>query len=232
MIDCEKCREMISCLLDDELDDADRSLVREHIAHCPECRSVYDAFCTISEQMREPEPLPEGLHEKIMSGISAKPKKKTGVIWIKYLSAAACIALVIFAGAKSGILSSDNADNDAAGDMYCVTATAPVRGDVEAAESENGSSPYNYTDEQKQLAKSATDVPDEETADKLAALLEPVSAPRGDTAKTAEPDYSVILPDGSTVLIYIDGQSVYADFGDGAFLAQGSADDVRALLDK
>ena len=79
MIDCEKCREMISCLLDDELSQAEQSLVREHIASCPECRSVYDAFSAVSEQMHEEEPLPDGLHEKIMSGIKAKPKKKTGL---------------------------------------------------------------------------------------------------------------------------------------------------------
>ena len=45
MTDCEKCREMISCLLAGELSDAQRSLVREHIAGCPECRSVYDEEC-------------------------------------------------------------------------------------------------------------------------------------------------------------------------------------------
>ena len=92
MIDCEKCREMISCLLDGELSEAEQSLVREHIASCPECRSVYDAFSAVSEQMHEEESLPDGLHEKIMSGIKAKPKKKTGIVWIKYLSVAACLA--------------------------------------------------------------------------------------------------------------------------------------------
>lgn len=105
MIDCEKCREMISCLLDGELSQAEQSLVREHIAACPECRSVYDAFSAVSAQLHEEEPLPDGLHEKIMSGIKAKPKKKTGIVWIKYLSVAACLALVIFAGVKSGMLS-------------------------------------------------------------------------------------------------------------------------------
>lgn len=35
MTDCEKCREMISCLLDGELSDAQCSLVREHIAGLP-----------------------------------------------------------------------------------------------------------------------------------------------------------------------------------------------------
>ena len=29
MIDCEKCREMISCLIDDEHGDAERGFVRE-----------------------------------------------------------------------------------------------------------------------------------------------------------------------------------------------------------
>ena len=89
MTDCEKCREMISCLLDGELSQAEQSFVREHIAACPECRSVYDAFSAVSAQLHEEEPLPDGLHEKIMSGIKAKPKKKTGIVWIKYLSVAA-----------------------------------------------------------------------------------------------------------------------------------------------
>lgn len=226
MTDCEKCREMISCLLDGELSDAQRSLVREHIAGCPECRSVYDAFCAISEQMREPEPLPEGLHDKIMSGIGAEPKRKTGIVWIKYLSAAACIALVIFAGAKSGILSLNNDADHAPDDVYSVSVTPPDDGEFDSSRANNGS------EEQKQLALSKVDVTDEDTANKLAALLEPVSPARGDIDSAGEPDYAVSLPDGSTVLIYLDGQAVYADFGDGEVLTVGSADDVRALLDK
>lgn len=67
---------MISCLLDGELSEAEQSLVREHIASCPECRSVYDAFSAVSEQMHEEEPLPDGLHEKIMSGIRQSRRRK------------------------------------------------------------------------------------------------------------------------------------------------------------
>ena len=90
-----------------------------------------------------------------------------------------------------------------------------------------------YSETQNQLAMSSSTVPDEKTADKLTALLAPSDEERGAGKKRgAEPDYSMVLPDGGTVLIYIDGDSVYADFGDGALLAQGSADDVRALLDK
>lgn len=230
MIDCEKCREMISCLLDDELSDAEQSLVREHIAVCPECRRVYDAFCTISGQMHESEPLPDGLHEKIMNGINAKPKKKTGIVWIKYLSAAACLALVIFAGAKSGILSPDSGMDHAANDMYSVSATAPVCDGIGDEKAENDS--YFYNGEQKQASMESITIQDASSAEKLTALLEPADKARGDYTPANEPDYSVMLPDGSSVFIYFDGEAVYADFGDGTFLAAGSADDVRALLEK
>ena len=230
MIDCEKCREMISCLLDNELSDAEQSLVREHIAVCPECRRVYDAFCTISEQMHESEPLPDGLHEKIMNGINAKPKKKTGIVWIKYLSAAACLALVIFAGAKSGILSPDRGLDHAANDMYSVSATAPVCDGIGDEKAENDS--YFYNGEQKQASMESITIQDASSADKLTALLEPADKARGDYTPANEPDYSVMLPDGSSVFIYFDDEAVYADFGDGTFLAAGSADDVRALLEK
>lgn len=230
MIDCEKCREMISCLLDNELSDTEQSLVREHIAVCPECRSVYDAFCTISEQMHESEPLPDGLHEKIMNGINAKPKKKTGIVWIKYLSAAACLALVIFAGAKSGILSPDRGMDHAANDMYSVSATAPVCDGIGDEKAENDS--YFYNGEQKQASMESITIQDASSAEKLTALLEPADKARGDYTPANEPDYSVMLPDGSSVFIYFDGEAVYADFGDGTFLAAGSADDVRALLEK
>lgn len=58
-------KKIIEKVLDGELSQAEQSFVREHIASCPECRSVYDAFSAVSEQMHEEEPLPDGLHEKI-----------------------------------------------------------------------------------------------------------------------------------------------------------------------
>ncbi len=110
--------------------------------------------------------------------------------------------------------------------MYSVSVTPPDDGELDSSRANNGS------EEQKQLTLSRADVTDEDTANKLAALLEPVSPARGDIDSAGEPDYAVSLPDGSTVLIYLDGQAVYADFGDGEVLTVGSADDVRALLDK
>lgn len=224
MIDCEKCREMISCLLDGELSEAEQSLVREHIASCPECRSVYDAFSAVSEQMHEEEPLPDGLHEKIMSGIKARPKKKTGIVWIKYLSVAACLALVIFAGVKSGMLSPAENKVDS-NDLY-VAETLPVldgRFTGQSGEESDGNT-------QEQSAKTSVTL-EETDAEKLLALIEPADGAE-EYEPTAEADYAVSLGgDVGVVLIYIDGDSVYADRGEGALSAPCTADEILDLLD-
>lgn len=224
MTDCEKCREMISCLLDGELSQAEQSFVREHIAACPECRSVYDAFSAVSEQMHEEESLPDGLHEKIMSGIKAKPKKKTGIVWIKYLSVAACLALVIFAGVKSGMLSPAEHKTDS-NDLY-VAKSLPVldgRFTGQSGEESDGNT-------QEQSAKTSVTL-EETDAEKLLALIEPADGAE-EYEPTAEADYAVSLGgDVGVVLIYIDGDSVYADRGEGALSAPCTADEIRDLLD-
>ena len=221
MTDCEKCREMISCLIDGELSQAEQSFVREHIAACPECRSVYDAF---SAQLHEEEPLPDGLHEKIMSGIKAKPKKKTGIVWIKYLSVAACLALVIFAGVKSGMLSPAENKVDS-NDLY-VAKSLPVldgRFTGQSGEESDGNT-------QEQSAKTSVTL-EETDAEKLLALIEPADGAE-EYEPTAEADYAVSLGgDVGVVLIYIDGDSVYADRGEGALSAPCTADEIRDLLD-
>lgn len=224
MTDCEKCREMISCLLDGELSQAEQSFVREHIAACPECRSVYDAFSAVSAQLHEEEPLPDGLHEKIMSGIKAKPKKKTGIVWIKYLSVAACLALVIFAGVKSGMLSPAENKVDS-NDLYFAKSLPVLDGRFtgQSGEESDGNT-------QEQSAKTSVTL-EETDAEKLLALIEPADGAE-EYEPTAEADYAVSLGgDVGVVLIYIDGDSVYADRGEGALSAPCTADEIRDLLD-
>lgn len=224
MTDCEKCREMISCLLDGELSQAEQSFVREHIAACPECRSVYDAFSAVSAQLHEEEPLPDGLHEKIMSGIKARPKKKTGIVWIKYLSVAACLALVIFAGVKSGMLSPAENKVDS-NDLYAAESLPVLDGRFtgQSGEESNGNT-------QEQSAKTSVTL-EETDAEKLLALIEPADGAE-EYEPTDEADYAVSLGgDVGVVLIYIDGDSVYADRGEGALSAPCTADEIRDLLD-
>lgn len=215
MINCDECRELISCMIDDELSEQQERLVREHIADCPECRRVYEAFCTVSEQMRRTEPLPDGLHEKIMSGIKAKPKKKARIVWLKALSAAACLALVIFAGAKSGIFTPAD---DSSEDEMLLGGT------------------YEQSVPSAVYDASEITLSDDDDVLRLKALLEPSSREESDTQvySDGEPSYTVILPDGETVFIYIDadGETVYADRGDGLFTASGTADEFEQLLNK
>lgn len=228
MIDCEKCREMISCLLDGELSQAEQSLVREHIASCPECRSVYDAFSVVSAQLHEEEPLPEELHEKIMSGIKAKPKKKTGIVWIKYLSVAACLALVIFAGAKSGMFGP--AENKVDSIKLYVEETLPVLDGRFTGQTVNGDK-TTYTLAQNAKTRAAVSA---ETAEKLRTLLAPAEDAHSEYVVSGEADYAVSFDDGvepDFVLIYIDDGCAYADYGNGAFAAAGSAQEICDLLD-
>ncbi len=64
MIDCEKCREMISCLLDGELSQANRASCASILPPVPNAEAFMMHFSAVSEQMHEEEPLPEELHEK------------------------------------------------------------------------------------------------------------------------------------------------------------------------
>ena len=199
MIDCEKCREMISCLLDGELSEAEQSLVREHIASCPECRSVYDAFSAVSEQMHEEESLPDGLH-----------------------------ALVIFAGAKSGMLGP--AENKVDSIELYVEETLPVLDGRFTGQTVNGDK-TTYTLAQNSKTRAAVSA---ETAEKLRTLLAPAEDAHSEYVVSGEADYAVSFDDGvepDFVLIYIDDGRAYADYGNGAFAAAGSAQEICDLLD-
>ena len=103
-MNCNEIRELISCMLDHELNAEDSAVVAEHLADCPECMRVFEAFHTISLSLEELEDVPAGFTEDVMSRIdaSAKEKKKPrrfGVFRIAALAAtAACLAVVMMAG--------------------------------------------------------------------------------------------------------------------------------------
>ena len=83
---------------------------------------------------------------------------------------------------------------------------------------------------QEQSAKTSVTL-EETDAEKLLALIEPADGAE-EYEPTAEADYAVSLGgDVGVVLIYIDGDSVYADRGEGALSAPCTADEIRDLLD-
>lgn len=96
MTSCEKIQEMISAMLDGELSVEERSAVEEHIALCPECAAMYADFSALSICLKEElTSVPADLHSNIMNAVKAQPKKAKIIPLRAYLSAAACLVLVV-----------------------------------------------------------------------------------------------------------------------------------------
>ncbi|MBR7081610.1 MAG: zf-HC2 domain-containing protein [Oscillospiraceae bacterium] len=111
MSNCTKYQDMISSYIDGELTFAEKRELTEHVAACPSCRTMFEAYSAIfgnlGETMAEP---PESLKERVMSAIGASrvqyvspvaaaraPKvKKKSLKWTRYALAAACLAVIIF----------------------------------------------------------------------------------------------------------------------------------------
>lgn len=105
MTNCEKNQELISRMIDGDLTGAEQSELREHIAVCPECQRLYDAFSAvsglISDDLAEP---PSNMKDNIMWEVSGKKGKITPFRrWRATLAAAACLALVLFGASKAGL---------------------------------------------------------------------------------------------------------------------------------
>ena len=121
-MDCNEIREKISCMLDEELSPEDSAAVAEHLAKCPECMSVFEAFHAVSESIGELEEVPQGFTEAVMKKLpkkAAAPKKNRrlgGYI----LSLAACLALVIFASGHLERIGLSDAGNAESGTAYNV----------------------------------------------------------------------------------------------------------------
>lgn len=103
MADCEKYIEMISSMVDGELSPEQEAELRAHIETCPDCRRVFDAFSNISSALSDdleepPEALAKGVMFRIR-GISGG-KRPRRFIFGRFTAIAACIALLLIAGAK------------------------------------------------------------------------------------------------------------------------------------
>lgn len=101
MSGCEKYQELISAMLDGELSTEKTVELSVHLARCPECRAMYEAFSAMREANEDDmQDMPAGLHDRIMTGVRAEAKrKKRGIMTYlrPYVSAAACVAVIIAA---------------------------------------------------------------------------------------------------------------------------------------
>ena len=231
MKNCEYYRELISCMLDGELDEAQRSELEEHIAECAECAAVYKAFASVSEaldeNMQEP---PENLLDNVMQRIGEKQSKKKSP-WLKLLPVAACAAIVIFAGVKSGIIGQRNNEPKEA-----------ASNDLETAYSQSASeSDDALNDEAEKLFTERVEIatPEGETKTvsgdaKLQSIMEAADMTDFvDFVPQSEPLCELSFEkDGQTVYceVFIDGDKVYANFGSGFVLLDATPDEMRELI--
>ena len=106
MKDCLYYQEMISAMLDGELSAREQQEMEEHLIRCPDCRAMHAAFLSLSQSMGEDTlPLPQGLHEKIMTGVKTAQQKKKRTVIVKlrpYMAAAACLVLIMAAVLRTG----------------------------------------------------------------------------------------------------------------------------------
>ena len=104
MNSCEHYQELISRLVDADVSREEYEELLAHMNTCSRCSALYAVFYDLSEIIGSEESveLPEGLHENIMAGVRRsdleKKNRRTRRIWTRtVLTAAACLALVLFA---------------------------------------------------------------------------------------------------------------------------------------
>lgn len=100
---CDKYQEIISALLDGELAEQEAAELHAHIAVCPECRRMYDAFRFISAEVsadleEPPKELASGVMFKVRNTKTAAPKKRRKIT--HFAALAACLAVVVFAASQ------------------------------------------------------------------------------------------------------------------------------------
>ncbi len=159
MSECDKYQEMMSQMLDGELEETARADLAEYLKTCRDCAALYAAFSGISEtvaaDLEEP---PEGLSENIMSGLRrAQIQKNNSRRRSKHLktilAAAACFGVVIAAAfAMKPLIESKTAVSyastaDASKEEDATEAAQPRAAQYEAEAQAEKPAAYAYSNE-------------------------------------------------------------------------------------
>ena len=98
MNDCERYEQMISALIDGQLEPEEEAEVRAHMESCPDCAAMYEAFVLVGAAIREQD-VPDTLHEGIMAKVRAAEKARNTqnkIVRLRpILAAAACLIVLV-----------------------------------------------------------------------------------------------------------------------------------------
>ena len=94
---CAEYQELISAMLDGELTAEEKAEVEAHIAGCPECAAMYEAFAAVSGM--EAAEVPDTLHEAVMTKVTAAQKAfktQNKIVRLRpILTTAACLVVIV-----------------------------------------------------------------------------------------------------------------------------------------
>ena len=180
---CEEVQELISRLLDGELNEEEQADVAEHLASCPDCRAMHEAFRSLSgaiaEGLEEP---PARLHETVMADVrrEALRRRQAAPRRVRMLLAvAACAALVILGVGNLPRMGSS-------APKYAATGAAPEAAVMEEAE---------YADESIGTEKVKSDAGEVFSASAAAEPAEAAELPAEADAAGAEASMPEPLPE-------------------------------------
>jgi|GEM_PF-4501116 len=141
-MDCSNYSKLLSPYLDNQLEDAQKDLVKKHMEQCSRCAQEYEQLRKIANYCRQLDELdlPSDFHEQLHKQLLLEQKKKN---WTKYriFSGAAAAVIVAFLGVKligSGYLPIFNIDDlGMRSTSMAVQEEMAVEDDGAAYESEN-----------------------------------------------------------------------------------------------
>lgn len=230
---CEQYELLISRKLDNDLTQAEKNDLREHLHVCPSCRAEYEALSGVKELLGDAlvEP-PETLVASVMDRIAAYPAvPKRRQPWKKALIAA-CLAAVIGGGGITAVVNARRADSAAAAaktveaiEEYAVAMPAPMPEE----KYDNGAPMLAAGTADAYATDSTTDMelPEPSEAERsLDAALDvygflspytldaPASVPEGREAdfETLLKDAHIAPPDGRDIIAYVEYRGVIYEF--------------------
>ena len=88
MEQCEAMQELLSRMLDEDLDAHEQRELAEHLKNCPDCRAMYEAFSALSGALQNDlAEAPESLRENVMAEISGRRTAAPGATpwrWLRW----------------------------------------------------------------------------------------------------------------------------------------------------
>lgn len=145
---CEEFAPLLSAYFDGELTESESAEVRSHLCVCPACRARLDELIALHGALGalEEAEVPEGFTANVMAAVRAEkaaqtPRTKKQSAWRRWMSMAACAAIIALAAVTLPQMGVEQTGNDAAApaaaeNQALFSMSAPTEAPNEAADVE------------------------------------------------------------------------------------------------